>query len=592
MIAVFSVGKLNTLRNQILFVFVIVMVIVLVIVGIMTFNRVSAILKNNAEDQMKQVAAEASGRFDSLYEQINMVTKQIATNEDVQQLLKLENQGIKTTFSQRQSLMDITNTLQANADGIYSVELYTSKFKKILPLSSGSLLNRLDGRSIFQANQKKGGLVWVGQDPKFEDYFLAIRQVSLMDNSFRNGGYLLIQINKSYFKYNAPRQTVENQLMIVLDQRLNPVVSNYSGREQELLNTQKETVTINNTEYMIVSNKSDSTNWTLLILTPVQELVKGMDVLRTIIIVSGLVGFVFFSICSLFLTTFITRPIIQLTNTMRQASKGALSQNPSTPSTVEIHELNNTYNQLVEETNHLIQMVYEKELTKNRSELKALQAQIHPHFLFNTLDSLYWALDEKEENELAELVLAMSKLFRYTISKNLEGEWVSIKEEMEQIDRYMLIMRMRFGERLKWIKDVPEQWERVKIPKLLIQPLVENAILHGAGNKIGDCHVCVTVTQSEKSNRLLITVQDDGPGMDNETIEWIYKTMNVAGVNSEKGSGIAISNVHKRLHLYFSHEDVNGLIIESQKNKGTRIYFEIPIYGGESLNARENDFNC
>ncbi|MRH41922.1 HAMP domain-containing protein [Aquibacillus halophilus] len=567
--------KWNTLRNQILIVFLFVMVIVLVIVGILTFNRVSMLLKNNAEDQIQQVAIEANGRFESLFEQLNMITKQLVTNEDVQNLLLSEVEGNDATFNQRQALMERINTIHANADGIYTVEIYTKDYQKIIPLGEGSLTNRIDPWLVERADELKGKILWIGQDEDSDSY-LAIRRVSLMDQNFSNGGYLLVRVNKNYFQLNNEQ---DNEYTILVDQNSNTIVSNYNGDINKVLNSNQDTIQIEGNDYILTKQSSNLTGWTLAILTPVSALTKGISILRTVIIVSGVVGFMIFTVCSFFLSTVITRPIIKLTTTMRKASEGILTLNPKISSTNEINELNNTYNQLVEETNHLIQMVYEKELTRSRTELKALQAQINPHFLFNTLDSLYWSLEEKDEEELAELVFAMSGLFRYTITHINKGEWVTIKEEMEHAERYIQIMEMRFGDRLTWKKLVPEQWEKVKIPKLIIQPLVENAILHGAGNTVQTCHVSVIIEKSKVENMLSIKVIDDGPGMDQEKVNWLYQSMN-EGVSSVKGNGIAISNVQKRLQLYYQKENLDGLVIESEINKGTSVSFDIPIYGG------------
>jgi len=154
---------------------------------------------------------------------------------------------------------------------------------------------------------------------------------------------------------------------------------------------------------------------------------------------------------------------------MKHAIEGELVTNPDTSSTLEIMELNHTFNQMVENTNYLIQVVYEKEIMRSRTELEALQAQINPHFLYNMLNALYWSLIEKEE--IAENVVAMSDLFRYTISHPKKDDWVTVGEELEQIERYMKLMKMRFGNRLIWRITAEEKILKVKIPKLIIQPL-------------------------------------------------------------------------------------------------------------------------
>jgi two-component system sensor histidine kinase YesM len=233
-------------------------------------------------------------------------------------------------------------------------------------------------------------------------------------------------------------------------------------------------------------------------------------------------------------------------------------------------------------------MVYQKEITRSRSELKALQAQINPHFLFNTLDALKWSLEDKDEDELAELVVAMSNLFRYTITKQTDGDWVPIKAEIQHIEDYMEIMKMRFGDHLNWNLNMPCETGNIRIPKLLIQPLVENAVLHGAGNTMKPCTISVSIQPMEDQEYLEIVVEDDGPGMKQEKLESIKQAIESGGVISKNGNGIAISNVHKRLELYYQK---SGLTIKSKENYGTKVSFVVPVKGEENHVEYKDDFD-
>lgn len=573
----FFLKRWNTLRNQILIVYLIVMLLVLITVGILTYNQVSVMLRDNAEEQIKQTVIEASGRFDSLFEQLNMSTKQVSSNTDLQDVLLNEFRGKLVSFNERQELIRITNRLQANADGIYNLELYNRDYEKVIPLSIETLNDQIDRRWIRQADIAKGSLVWIGEDPSNKNFFITIRRVNLMDNHFKRGGYLLIRINKNYVQLNDQSNTQENY-MILTDEKNQIITSNYSEENiDEVLQESRNTIEIDQENYMVVKHKSTITNWTVTMLTPVNKLTNGITVLQTVILLSGLVGFFIFFICSYFLATFITRPIIKLTQTMRKASEGKLTLNPKIITSNEINELNITYNQLAKEMNYLIQMVYEKELIKSKTELKALQAQINPHFLFNTLDALYWSLEKKDEEELAELVIAMSELFRYTITHQSEGEWVLIKDEVAHIDRYMQIMQMRFGNRLSCSYNVASKLNEVRIPKLIIQPLIENAVLHGIGNKLTNGTVKLTVKQIENQDSIQIIIEDDGIGMNEETINRIYDAMNEQKVSTLKGNSMAMVNVQRRLQLYYDPDKVKGLKIQSELSKGTCVTFEIPI---------------
>jgi two-component system, sensor histidine kinase YesM len=580
--------KWNTLRNQILVVFLVVMLIVLFIVSLITFNRVSTLLKTNAEKHINQTAVEANGRLESLYKQISTSSKLVMTNDAIQNTLTKAYQGNLVPFADRQQLEGIVNTIQANTDGIFSFELYTNTMNRLIPIDDINLDTRVDGKWIQQADKAKGSLIWIGDDPRNSDNILALRRVNIMNRGFENGGYLLISIYRDYLQFVDQDETnIENQYSILLDQDSKPVLSNYNGSLEPIIKNEAPTLSLDKQEYMVTKQTSNETGWTLVILTPVNALTKGISVLRSGIIISGIIGFIIFLISTLFLSSFITRPIIKLTETMQLASAGSLTLNPSITTVNEINELNSTYNQLVKETNHLIKMVYQKEITRSRSELKALQAQINPHFLFNTLDALKWSLEDKDEEELAELVVAMSNLFRYTITKQSDGDWVSIKDEIHHIEDYMEIMKMRFGDHLQWNLNMPCETGNVKIPKLLIQPLVENAVLHGAGNTMKPCTVSVSIQPSADQEYLQILVEDDGPGINQEKLDSIKQAMQTGGVISiKKGSGMAISNVHKRLELYYQK---SGLIIKSEKNSGTTVSFVIPVKGEENhVEYKEN----
>ncbi|MGM0873187.1 MAG: cache domain-containing sensor histidine kinase [Bacillota bacterium] len=571
-------GKYNTLRNQILLIFLSVMVIVLCFVGIMTFNIVSSLLKNNAETQIQQTAIEANGRMESLHQQIDMLTRQVATNTYVQQLLLDEKEGQDANFNERQALMRVGNTFQVYSNGINAFEIYSTNYRKLIPLDEEGLFNRVHHKWIEEADRAAGKLVWIGQDPKEPEYFLAIRRVSLMDRWFSNGGYLVVQINAKYFEFTETSQ--DHESMILVDQNKKQITTNYDGNIRPILSEKETMITINGNDYMLVKQKSAITGWTLYILTPISALMKGISVLRAAIILSGAFGFLIFVISSFLLSTMITRPILKLTKTMKRAEDGELTLNPEISSTIEINELNNTYNQLVENTNHLIQVVYEKEIVKSQAELKALQSQINPHFLFNTLDALYWSLDEKGEDDLAESVIAMSELFRYTISNQNQDEWATIKQELEHVEMYMQLMKMRFGDRFTWSVNISSDYENVKIPKLLIQPIVENAILHGVGNKVGQGFVKVIIEPSKDNSNLVILVKDNGPGMEKETFEKIMSSIELGKVSSMKGNGMAIANVNKRLQLYYKEHEINRIAIYSEVNVGTCFTFEVPINGG------------
>lgn len=523
-----------------------------------------------------------------LLRQIDTFTMQVATSATIQRLMAQEVQGRKISFEERQSLQQEIRKQEAYATGIRSLELYTTDYRMLFPLTDISLDNRVSTGWLSLVDKGRGRLVWFGMDPRYPDSIIAIRHVRLIDHSFSHAGYLMVQIDKKYFELTESNGNADNnssEMMGLFDAENQTITSDFSKEVdvEKMLNQGDETVALDGERFMAIEKKSEMTGWKIIILTPIKYAAEGISILRTVIIVSILVGGMLFLILTFILSTMITRPILNLIKVMRNAKFGTLKPIPVTSKTMEINELNNTYNQMVGSLNELIDVVYQKEIVQSRTELKALQAQINPHFLFNTLEAFYWALDEKDEEELADVVIAMSGLFRYVISHADEDEWVTIGDELEHAQRYLKIMDMRMIDRLAWKVESEENCRSVPIPKLLIQPLVENAILHGVEQRIGAGTVVVRVEPSERTGYTRIAVTDNGPGMDEGKIRALYAAMDKGQhQTSSKGTGVGISNVERRLLLYY-HLETKGLEIKSEIGSGTTVAFEIPNEHGREI---------
>ncbi|MET1172155.1 cache domain-containing sensor histidine kinase [Paenibacillus amylolyticus] len=574
-------GHFNSLRNQIFIGFVMVMLVVLLLAGITAYDRVAALLKSNAEKHIHQTAVQASGRLDALIAQVNSLTAQVADDSYVQRLLSDEKQGNPATFNQRQALLQIAGSYQSFINGAQSMEIYTTGYNRIFPMDDRSLDLRVERNWINLADEGKGRLVWAGADPEDPGVLLAIRRINLLDHSFEHGGYVVVRMQRSFFQLNDSNGTDGSQDSIMLLDGAGEVVTSdleINLNPKAILDS--GSVVQNGEEsYIVVRQKSELTGWTLAVLTPLRETTEGVSILRTALLVSGMIGVVLFLIMSFFLSTMITRPLIRLMRAMRSAQPGAMRPNLMVSSTMEINELNDVYNQMVYRQNELTRVVHEKEVMQSRAELKALQSQINPHFLFNTLEAFYWSLEEKGDEEMARMVVAMSRLFRYIISSSQQDEWVTIADELEHAERYLQIMQMRLGERMQWEIQLSDTVRKVAIPKLLIQPLVENAILHGIESKLGPGKISVHVDASTEENLVRIEVRDDGPGMDESRLQSVIHALHGGPAVSNKGTGVGLINVHRRLKLYFGSQlgERCKLSITSKVGEGTVICFEIPM---------------
>ncbi len=243
-----------------------------------------------------------------------------------------------------------------------------------------------------------------------------------------------------------------------------------------------------------------------------------------------------------------------------------------------------------EELSHLIYRVLNStrtvDLNKRQAQYLALQNQINPHFLYNTLDSIRSEALIAGLDSLADMTEALATFFRYTIS-NVEN-LVTIEEELDNCRTYFRIQQYRFGDRLSLDIETDEGTENCLIPKLTLQPILENSIIHGTETKIGKGNTAICIRRTDL--RILIEVKDNGVGMDEDTLERLNRRLD-AGVedlsrSDKEAGGIALVNVNNRIHLLFGEE--YGLHIYSLKNVGTTIEISLPAVTEERQLRKES----
>lgn len=272
---------------------------------------------------------------------------------------------------------------------------------------------------------------------------------------------------------------------------------------------------------------------------------------------------------------------------------GTLEKLPPTEDRDEIGQLTGTYNRMIDQIETLME---EQAATADQlrvTEVRALQAQINPHFLYNMLDMINWMARSGSGDGVSEAVQNLSKFYRLTLSK--KEIYVTIEEELRHIDLYVLLQNMRFDDKIGFIVDVPDEILEYSIPKLVLQPIIENALLHGILEKVtreGTVVVMAWEEPGETAGRedIVITISDDGVGMSAEKLEELNEALRRAelrikgGQKEEEvvsretaivtGTGIAITNTHLRLVLLYGHG--YGLSFRSEEGKGTEVEVRIP----------------
>lgn len=278
-----------------------------------------------------------------------------------------------------------------------------------------------------------------------------------------------------------------------------------------------------------------------------------------------------------FMSSRITRRVSLLSGAMEEVQKGNLETTLHIKGKDEISQLSMHFNLMVEEIKRLMKEVVLTQNEKRRRELQVLQAQINPHFIYNTLDTIQWKALSYGADELSDLILALSSFFRISLSKGEEK--ITLCKEMAHVRSYLDIQQYRYSDILSYEIDADEHTRGALIPKIIIQPLVENAIYHGIKPKLSSGTIRVSAMRIEE--KLIIEVRDDGVGMDHEMIEALQA--DIEGTMPKKSYGLY--NVSQRVMLYYGKE--YGLEIKSTLLEGTCVRISLPFE--EEENHAENN---
>lgn len=324
----------------------------------------------------------------------------------------------------------------------------------------------------------------------------------------------------------------------------------------------------------IVYTTSPTTGWKIIGTVPLQEIVEDANDIRQLIIVSVILSILFTITLYFFITARLTRPIQILKKKMRQAANGNLEAKVKSTGQDEITDLGNSFNLMLEKIKNLLnQSLREKELIQ-KAELRTLQAQINPHFLYNTLDSVIWMAEAGKNDQVIKLVQAFSQFFRTSLNKG--RDWISVKSEIDHIRNYLVIQQMRYSDILDYEIDIEPELLPHATLKMTLQPLVENALYHGIKNKRGKGLIRIRGQIVEYD--ILLIVEDNGIGMNLDRLTAIREELEQTRISeneaTEQARGFGLYNVHQRIRLYFGER--YGIEIESEEGVGTILTVRIP----------------
>lgn len=412
--------------------------------------------------------------------------------------------------------------------------------------------------------------------------------------SYENGtfrGVILINLNMNKITEicNSFQEKQENFICIINDKG-ELVYEQQNGRERfafdEKENRQELNTALGKTKescfrlnyrgekYLVTRTDMKTTGWTLVSMVPYKSVMAETMAISGVMILAVAITLIVTLLLLNRILTGVVKPLKKLEKYMVQVNPDNMDQRMEILTDDEIGHLSMKFNQMMDRIRNLKEQVIEEQEDKRKYELQALQAQINPHFLYNTLDSIIWMAETNDSNIVA-MTEALAKLFRISLNKG--NEEISLERELEHVKNYLIIQSMRYADKFTYEISAEPGVERCRTIKLILQPIVENCIYHGIKKKRGTGKITIRAYRREQN--LIIEVSDDGCGMPEEICRKILSDE----IESENisGSGIGVKNVNERIQLRFGKK--YGLSYSSEEGIGTTVTYVLPYNEGGSI---------
>ena len=578
------IGKFSSIQSVIFAtVAVLVLSAVVIVTGVsMKFTNTS--IFENSSEYTHTIIQQMNQNIDSYIDYMENIAYLISSNEDVQDYLfdeKIDNEGRYRILNQLQTILD-------SRSDIRNVGIISKNGRMLINDGSKSVNQDLDLNTqewYATALEKPNGPILTsshvqhiisGERPWVITLSRGIRDRS---GSGEKEGVFFIDLNYSAISELCDQSTVGTKgYAFILDAKGNIV---YHPQQQQLYNelqtenislimdTDEDTVltgTGNDGKLYSIS-RSEKTGWTVVDCTNVKELLSKSRQAQSVYVLTAIILVIVALLFSRFMARSITLPIQKLRDSMKKVQEGDFSvSDVVVDSKNEIGSLTKSFDVMTHRIHELMEQNVHEQEEKRKSELKALQSQINPHFLYNTLDSIIWMAEGKKNEEVVLMTASLARLLRQSISN--EDEVVPIANEVEYARGYLTIQKMRYKDKLEFQIDVDSSILYIPLIKLVLQPIIENAIYHGL--KYKESKGLLIVKGFMKDGNAVLQVIDDGVGMDEETLAHIYDKHKV----NYHSNGVGVYNVQKRLKLYYGED--YGITYTSELGKGTTATITIP----------------
>lgn len=579
-------GAPKSVQTTLILYFVIVIVVPLFLLGAITYSISSRTITRRVQTYVEQIIIKVKENIEYYFRDLQSLSYVISVNPDVLTVLQDHNTlgGWREIGYQNKIkgfLAGLTST-RAEVKGIYAVsEDLTRVYSSGPPALSEYLQKQGWFRRIVRADV---GMVVTGVHPdNYSGTFMgtpgsvvtyAQRIVDL--DSQKNLGWILIDLDYSFVtRMLANLELWDQGRITILDEDGKAIY----GAASDAARYRRESFRylylrdwgsylqrLDGVEELLVFQTVSLCGWKVILTIPSRILQRENLFIRNFTIFLALVLLVISIYFAVLFTRKIAAPVKLLRTSMQEVEKGNLDVQIKSRSMNEFNELATGFNHMVAKIRGLMDNIYDAEKKKQQAELNVLQAQINPHFLYNTLDSLRWLAKIRNVEEISEIISALESLLRASIGKT--DQLIPIGQELENVRNYIAIQLFRYGNSFSVTYQVNPRVLEYFTPRLILQPIVENAIYHGVE---GLAHGEIQINIDTVDEQLYFEVIDNGPGIHEELAQQI---MSGAVDSNQRFSGIGIKNVAERIKLNFGAEF--GVTIRNNEPRGTKVTILMP----------------
>jgi two-component system sensor histidine kinase YesM len=566
------------IRDKLLLLFVSLISLPVSIVTIRSYYVSCGIIEDKTNQYSHDILYQTTKMAESRLEKMESISFNVIFDKDVQEMLLAASNGEMDAYK--------ANQVRTRIEAILSSQvLYNDEVNSIYVVSSRGAVYELNKTKqpyglmkerMEDIREAKGGVVWFGGSPV--NQYVVLTRMIMSVRTQKPVGYFVMYVDEKYlFELLASTQSTRNGSIVMVDGEGDIV----SAADKELLGSRlsieyldvsKEAYSFrrkkvdNITQYVACSEPMRN-GWRIITTVPVLIYQKEIFWLRNSIFLFTLILLVVSILCAWGLSLSISRPIRLLSSAMVRFGEGDFSVRAPRGGKDETGRLSETFNQMADNINTLVQKVLCEQQLKRDAELRSLQMQINPHFLYNTLESINWMARMGRTEDVCIMVTSLGDLMRATINSK---DYVLLKDEIASLNNYLQIQKFRYGDKLKYCISIAPGTEELYVPKLIIQPLVENAIYHGIEPSLEKG--TIEIQSILENGNLIIKVTDNGVGMIPDSIQSV---LDVSGKEDASSSrSIGIKNVIKRIKALYGND--YGIEMQSELGESTTVSIVLP----------------